>query len=109
MSVRKVLEPIWPWIAVSIITLVASFILHKLDYKELSFDRGGALVCLYGVILGCIYAKFGPVSGAFSEVIVKPSGEQVVHIPGEEFKKHLYVGFLLSGIGTLIWAFGASV
>lgn len=109
MSVRKLLEPIWPWIAISIITLAASFIFHKLGYKELSFDRGGALVCLYGVILGCIYAKFGPVSGAFSEVIVKPSGEQVIYIPGEEFKKHLYAGFALSGIGTLIWAFGASV
>lgn len=106
---RKVLEPIWPWVAASIITLVASFAFHKLGHKELSFDRGGALVCFYGVILGCIYAKFGPVSGAFAEVKVKPSGEQVTYVPGEEFKKHLYTGFVLSGIGTLIWAFGASV
>ena len=80
---------------------------HAINVATVSSDEQWRLES--GVILGCIYAKFGPVSGAFSEVKVMPNGEQVVYIPGAEFKKHLYTGFVLSGIGTLIWAFGASV
>lgn len=106
VKLKKVITSLWLWVPLNIITFIAGYVDNIDKFKLFTLDRAGAVLCVYGVVLMFFYSQFGPKLGALAEVVILEDGTQRIYMPGDEFKKHLYVGLGITILGTLTWGFG---
>lgn len=109
VKLKKVLTSLWLWIPISIITLIAGYLASINKFQLFTFDRAGAVLCAYGILLMFFYSQFGPKPGVLAEIEVLDDGTHRIYMPGDEYKTHLYIGLGVTIIGTLTWGFGASI
>lgn len=109
VKLKKVITSLWLWVSLTIITLIAGYLATINEFELFTFDRAGAVLCVYGVLLMFFYSQFGPKPGTLAEIEVLDDGTHRAYMPGVEFKKHLYVGLGVTILGTLAWGFGASL